>query len=241
MSNARNATLLSPLQRTKLHEEIVGQLKDKIISRELMPGHKLPPERELAETLSVNRSTVREALSKLHSMELVEIKHGDGVYVKDYLESGSLELLKQMLFRDGAPDIGIMKNLSDLRKFLVPEMACHAATNRSAADLEELESIIANPDMPIAEKDWRVHNILARASGNILFVILLNSFTTLLKDYAHLYFDNQENCRKSEQFHKDVFKAIKKKKPDSAKKITLEVLTYAEDIMAREIAHLGNI
>ena len=71
-------TLLKPLNKTKLYEEIVGQLKDKIIRREIRPGDKLPPERTLAQMLNVNRSTVRSALGKLESMDLVEIRHGEG-------------------------------------------------------------------------------------------------------------------------------------------------------------------
>ena len=51
--------LLNPLTKMRLHEEIVGQLKDKIINRRISPGEKLPSENELAEKFGVNRSTVR--------------------------------------------------------------------------------------------------------------------------------------------------------------------------------------
>ncbi len=227
-----NYVLLVPPQKTRLHEEIVGQLKDKIISRELEPGSKLPPERDLADTLNVNRSTVREALNKLESMELVEIKHGDGVYVLDYLESGSLELLKQMLFKDGIPDVGIIKNISDLRKILIPEIACHAAMNRSRKDLLELERVVfKSDDMPVDEKDWRVHNIIGRASGNLFFVILLNSFTSLLKNYAFIYFKSDENRRKSVEFHRNIFEALKSRNSQKAREVTLNAYEYAEEAM----------
>ncbi|MFA6450148.1 MAG: FadR/GntR family transcriptional regulator [bacterium] len=240
MSAKKNIAPLIPLQRTRLHEEIVAQLKDKIVSREIAPGEKLPPERDLAESLNVNRSTVREALNKLESMELVEIKHGDGVYVKDYLESGSLELVKQMLFRDGAPDIGIMKNLALLRRILVPEIACQAAMNRTEDDLLELERIVfQSAEMQIDERDWRVHNIITKASGNLLFVVLLNAFTNMLKDHAYLYFDSEENVRRSETFHREIFEAIKEKKPEKARRIMLDVFIYTEEVMLKRINNIS--
>lgn len=226
--------ILIPLSKTRLHDGIVDQLKNKIISGAIKPGEKLPPERELAESFQVNRSTVREALNKLESMELIAIKHGDGVYVKDYLESGSLELIKQMLFKEGLPDLNMLKNLSELRKILVPEIAYSAALNRTEKDLQELEQVVFHRrEMPIAEKDWRVHNLIARASGNLLFVILLNSFTIGLKPYAFMYFGRDENREKSEIFHRDIYESIKQQKPERAKKIMLEVLIFAEEVTWR--------
>lgn len=231
MNPMKNTSPLIPLQKTRLHEEIVAQLKDKIISREIAPGDKLPPERELAQILNVNRSTVRAAINKLESMELVEVKHGDGVYVKDYLESGSLELVRHMVFRDGLPDLAIIENLSHLRRIIGPEIARHAALNRSTRDLLDLEQIVfQSGGMPMAEKDWRVHNIITRASGNLLFTVLLNAFTGMFKDYASLYFGSPENAARSVRFHRDIYEAMKAGDADRAHRIAADVYEYAERV-----------
>ena len=87
--------LLKPLNKTKLYEEIVEQLKSRIINRDIAPGEKLPAERALVEMLNGNRPTVLAALGKLESLALVEIMQEVGVYVKAYLESRSLEVVKQ--------------------------------------------------------------------------------------------------------------------------------------------------
>lgn len=230
MAGKLKNNLLNPVSKTKLYEEIVEQLKNKILDHKIKSGEKLPPERELAANLNVNRTTLREALNKLESMELIEIKHGNGVFVKDYLESGSLELVKHMLFKEGIPNINILKNLSDLRKIIVPEMAYYAALNRSAEYLRDLEEIIfKNDEMPISEKDWRVHNIIARASGNLLFVILLNSFTGLAKDSGQLYFSVEGNRIRSQEFHCKIYEAIKGKNAIKAREIMLDVLKFAEE------------
>ena len=222
------ATLLKPLNKTKLHEEIVEQLKNKMINREIAPGEKLPAERALAQMLHVNRSTVRAALGKLESMDLVEIRHGEGVFVKDYLESGSLELVKELLFKNGALDMDIFKNLMDLRQLLVPEMAWWAAKNATAADLEQLDRIIsAADDMTMAETDMRLHHVIARASGNVLYVLLLNAFTTQMNDYYAMYFRNPDHIEETRKFHKDICAAIKNRKPDTAKRVMQNVLSSA--------------
>jgi GntR family transcriptional repressor for pyruvate dehydrogenase complex len=239
MTLDNNPSLFVPPQRVRLHEGIAEQLKNKIISRQIPAGAKLPPERELADTMNVNRSTVRAALNKLESMELVEIRHGDGVYVRDYLESGSLELAKQLLIRDGTPDVGILRNLSELRRILLPEMASLAARNRSEKDLRALEKIVfESGEMPMAEKDWRFHNIIARAGGNAFFVILLNAFTGLLKDYAYLYFDVEKNARNTEVYHRDMCDAIKKKDSEQARKKALAMYIRAEQELFKTIAKI---
>jgi len=221
---------LIPIIKTRLHVEIIEQLKDKIIRGDLQPGAKLPPERELADQLKVNRTTVREALHKLESMGLIEIKHGNGIFVKDFLESGSLDLAGHILFLDGKLNSKILKNMLDLRRLLVPEISYYAALNRNAKDLSELERIVfQSNDMPIEEKDWRVHNIIARASGNLLFVILLNSFTGLTRDSSQLYFSVEENRIRSRAFHEEIYEAIKRKDSLKAKEIMLEVLRFAEE------------
>ncbi len=226
------STRLIPLQKTRLHEDIVLQLKDRIVSREIMPGEKLPSERELAEVLNVNRSTVREALNKLESMELVEIRHGEGVFVRDYLESGSLELLRHLLIRNGEPDVEIVVHLSNLRKMIVPGIARHAALNRTQKEIDELEAIVFhNEGVSIVDRDWQVHNVISRASGNLALVFLLNSFTNLVREYSDLYFSDEKNIERSELFHRDIYEAIRRGDPEEAERIMREIYDYAEEGM----------
>jgi len=227
--------LLKPLNKTKLYEEIVEQLKSRIIRRDIVPGEKLPTERALAEILQVNRSTVREALRKLESLDIVEIRHGDGVYVKDYLESGSLALVHEILFKDGLLDPAVFQNLMDLRRLLVPEMAWYAAQNRTEADLRELEQIALHLDSSISKRDKRLHHIIARASGNVLFVLLLNAFTRQADQYYDLYFRDNQYAAESVMFHKAVYEAIRDKDAARAKQVMTDVLNTAEANMLKLI------
>ncbi|MDO9263628.1 MAG: FadR/GntR family transcriptional regulator [Desulfosalsimonadaceae bacterium] len=220
-------TLFSqPLTRSRLHDEIVALIQKQILTGALAPGTRLPPERELAESFKVNRATVREALRKLEHIELVEIRHGDGVYVKDFRMSGNVDLIRAAVSLDDGNET--LFNVLEVRRIVVPEMAYLSAQRRNAADLADLEQIIIRPDLTLMERDIRVHQMIARASRNLLYTIMLNFFDQLFRDYIYLYFDNEKNITRSRTFHQEIFKAIKHQEPEEARRIMLEVLVFAE-------------
>ncbi|HAR48580.1 MAG TPA: hypothetical protein DCR81_00350, partial [Smithella sp.] len=196
-----------PLTRSRLHEEIVTIIQKQIMNGTITPGSKLPPEREMAETFSVNRATVREALRKLENLDLVEIRHGDGLYVKNYLESGNFDLIKAALNLDKGTEI--ILNILEARSYVVPQMAYMAAQRRTATDLEELQQVISNEDLSMLERDIKVHQLIVRATHNLLCTIGLNFFNQIFRDYGYLYFDNKKNVERSRKFHQEIYEAIK--------------------------------
>jgi len=225
-----------PIIRSRLHEEIVTIIQKQIMNGAIPPGSKLPPEREMAQTLNVNRATVREALSKLENLDLIEIRHGDGLYAKNYLESGNLDLIKVALDMDEHKEI--MSNLLEARRYIVPQVAYVAAQRRTATDLKELKEVISQKDLSMLERDIKVHQIIARATHNLVCTIGLNYFNQIFHDYGYLYFDDERNVERSRVFHREIYEAIKAKKPREARRIMHDVLIYAEDAVK---ASLDNV
>ena len=225
-----------PITRSRLHEEIVTIIQKQIMNGAIPPGSKLPPEREMAQTLNVNRATVREALSKLENLDLVEIRHGDGLYAKNYLESGNLDLIKAALNMDEHKEI--ISNILETRRYMVPQMAYMAAQRRTATDLKELKEVISQKDLNMLERDIKVHQIIARATHNLICIIGLNYFNQIFHDYGYLYFDDERNVERSRVFHREIYEAIKAKKPREARRIMHDVLIYAEDAVK---ASLDNV
>ncbi len=221
---------LTPLQKTRLHVGIVSQLRDKILSETFRAGDKLPPERDLAESLDVNRSTLREAFKKLEMLDLVEIRHGDGVYVKDYLDSGCLELLPALMRSGGGFNIEIMRGVLDLRRLILPDMAYQAALNRTGEDLAAMEGVIRSAAISLNDRDMALYRLIARASKNIPFLIVLNFFNNsgLVDELLTLYFADPANVERTTRFYGDIFEAIKGRKPDRAREVMLDLLVYAE-------------
>ncbi|MGP8153820.1 MAG: FadR/GntR family transcriptional regulator [Smithella sp.] len=216
-----------PITRSRLHEEIVTVIQKQIMNGTIPPGSKLPPEREMAQTFNVNRATVREALRKLENIDLVEIRHGDGLYAKNYLESGNFDLIKAALNMDEGKEI--ISNILETRRYVVPQMAYMAAQRRTTADLKELKQVISKADLNMLERDIRVHQIIARATHNLVCTISLNFFNQVFRDYGYLYFDDEQNVERSRVFHKEIYEAIKARKPQAAHRIMHDVLIYAEE------------
>jgi len=151
------------------------------------------------------------------------------VYVKNYLESPNLELVNALFYLDDTLDTDILMTLLEVRLILVPEMAAIAARNRTEDHINALDEIVFHSqEAPVMIRDMKVHHIVALASGNILYLILLNFFNGFFVDFGHLYFDNPENAKRSEQFHREIFETIKKGDTEQARKVMRDVLVYAE-------------
>ncbi len=222
-----------PLSRSRLHEEIVTIIQKQIMSGKIVPGDKLPTERELAENFNVNRATVREALRKLENLDLVEIRHGDGLYVKNYLESGNFDLIKAAFNMDDGNEV--MINILEARRYVVPQMAYLAAQRRTKEDVDALERIIFNQDLAMLERDIKVHQTIARATHNLVCTISLNFFNQIFRDYGYLYFDDERNVDRSRLFHTEIYEAIKNQKPEEARRIMQDVMIYAEEAVKRSL------
>lgn len=233
------------LNRSRLFERIASILLKRIIRGEIPVGERLPTERTLAADFQVNRSTIREALKKLESFQIIEIRHGDGVYVKDYLESPNLELIDALFYMDKVLDTDILATLLQVRRILVPEMAAVAAEKRTDEHLRDLEeTVFRSSDLDILDRDLKVHRIIALASGNILYLVLLNFFNRFFREFGHLYFDRPENEKRSNAFHRDLFEAVRDKDSKRARRVMHDVLVYAEEAIfavVRDLKDRGEI
>ena len=221
------AILPRQIRHPRLHDEIVTILQEQILSGALVPGTRLPPERELAESFGVNRATVREAQRRLEQLELLQIRHGDGVYVRDFLESTNVDLIKAVVSMEGRNDM--LSNILESRRIVVPEMAFLAASRRSATDVEDIERVLSDPSISMMERDIKVHHVIARATGNLLYIILLNFFNKLFRDYITLYFDNDYDIERTRRFHGEIFHAIKNQDAKNARRIMLREIQHAEE------------
>ena len=74
-------------------ERVFRVLMRDIFNNKLQPGTKLPPAKEISRQMNVDLSSLRIALKQLESMNLLDIRQGDGIYVKDYLEHAGVDFL----------------------------------------------------------------------------------------------------------------------------------------------------
>src|SRR5437870_9542061 len=88
---------IAPVKSTRIYEEIVRQIKAMIAEGRLKSGDQLPPERDLAEKFLVSRTSVREALRALESVGLIEIRPGEGTFVREVSVDALVEPLALVL------------------------------------------------------------------------------------------------------------------------------------------------
>jgi len=204
---------LKPAKRITLSEDICQQLVNLIVSGELLPGSKLPSERELMEMFSVGRSSVRESLRALTLVGLVETKQGYGAVVA---ENSSDYLNKSITWASLA---GLHTNLEivEAREVIETGVIQLVASCATSDDIELLEQQLANmeanlSDIPtFAKLDVSFHTTLAEISSNrILLQFIVNLRGLLHQNILEDLKENIEMAQLSLNQHRKIVEAIKK-------------------------------
>ncbi|WP_046318420.1 FadR/GntR family transcriptional regulator [Mycobacterium sp. UM_Kg1] len=124
-------------RRTGLVDQVIGQIRASVASGEWPVDSRIPPEPELAEALGVGRNTVREAVRALAHSGILEVRQGDGTYVRATSEvSGALRRLCGSELRD----------VLQVRRCLEVEGARLAAAARTEEDVAELRTLLDRRD-----------------------------------------------------------------------------------------------
>src|ERR687891_891705 len=116
---AKPAMGIEPIKSTRIYEEIVRQIRQMISEGRLKSGDQLPPERDLAEKFVVSRTSVREALRALESVGLIEIRPGEGTFVREVSVDALVEPLALVLLSQRA----MIEELFEARRLLEPAIA----------------------------------------------------------------------------------------------------------------------
>jgi GntR family transcriptional regulator, transcriptional repressor for pyruvate dehydrogenase complex len=179
---------IEPLEREqRLYERVVDKIVALIQDGTWAAGDRLPPERDLAEAFAVSRTVVREAVKTLEARGVLETLAGSGVYVRlpdSAMVSRSLRMYLQLLDQD---DIDL--RLAEIRRVLEVEIAALAATRATTEERQELRRLCqemrkhAGAPRVLAEMDFQFHLLLAEATRNELFGILLTPLIEQLRDH----------------------------------------------------------
>ncbi|OEH84478.1 hypothetical protein BHU72_09740 [Desulfuribacillus stibiiarsenatis] len=204
-----------PVKVKKIYAEIVEQIKDQIKAGKLSSGDKLPTLKEFAENLQVGQSAVREALTVLEAMGLVEIRQGGGAYIRRSQTDETIEPLSMMLLLERDLSLEVLH----VRKFLEVGAAGLAATQRTAEELLTMEKALRKMEKDIqsgnlGEKaDWEFHYAVAEASHNSLLIRLMHTVAdnmrVSMKTNRRLLFEQNGMPKKLYEEHKKIYEAIK--------------------------------
>lgn len=220
------------LKAESLKDLFVKEMEAKIISGELKPGDRLPPEREIAAQMGISRSIVNSGLIELASKGFVAIKPRKGTIVIDFRSEGTAQILTSIMnYNQGRLDIKLFYSMIDTRLLIEVESAKLAARNRSNEDLKVLENLLKDIEgntLPsideIVEFNYRFHHRITAASGNIVFAMIFKSFEPVCKNLIRMYFEADDFRQESLEQHRQLYLSILERDSVKSEKIMKKIL-----------------
>jgi DNA-binding FadR family transcriptional regulator len=220
---------------TRLHEAIASAIEEQIITGELKPGDTLPSESELMQQLGAGRYSVREALRVLETNGLITVRHGSrkgpivtrpsGTLVSDFLHKA---------FCVG----GISRyHINQFR--LVLETSIAEILSLTALDTEWLSRMENNiqdtrktfeDGGDIVTLNAQFHILLAQATKNPVFIILINTFFTTPHICKRVVSFRDALSAATIEYHEGIFQAIKEGDCDKAKTLVKQHIAQVDEV-----------
>lgn len=229
---------LKPIKTRKIYEEIIDQIKALIAKGELNPGDKLISEREMADMLNVGRSAVREAFRALEAMGIIEIRQGEGTFVKQVRTDSLVEMLALILLTEK----DTTRELLELRKILEVEAVGLACLRHTKEQLQKMEAALNQMEEDIKsgdlgqQADWNFHYAVAEATQNSLVVKLMDSIAGIMGrvlQAARLeLYKTPGTPERLLKEHRAVFEAIRKGMDQKARKAMYDHLDRVEKALS---------
>jgi DNA-binding FadR family transcriptional regulator len=198
------------------------------------PGSYLPPERELASGYRVTRTSLKHALVRLGQVGVVETRHGVGTQVRDYERLGGLELLPLLVQSESAAEW--LGEIFEARREIGSLVAGRAAAKGTAAQRRQLRVLhdavrTATGGDAVQLAELAVHRLLAEATGNRTYVLLVNAlFNAYLPVRAFLRAPFEDPQAAADRLS-DLVDAVCSRDPDGARAAATAYLSDTERLM----------
>lgn len=213
-------------------------IKGMIVDGRLQPGDRLPPERVLCEALQVSRPTLREAITSLVAMKILNAQPGSGTYVSSL---DPQELLEPMQFVLALSHSNV-DQLFEVRCALEPEAAALAAQRARPDEVQELRQCIARTrawkdDLDeLLRLDVQLHRLVVEASHNGIMVNVLASMSLLAEASRRITVQLPGIARFTTQDHIRIGIAIADGNVDGARLAMLEHLRGIQKKITAEMS-----
>ncbi|WP_077329204.1 FadR/GntR family transcriptional regulator [Virgibacillus siamensis] len=232
---------IKPIKTRKIYEEISDSLIEMLKSGKLQPGDKLDSVEQLAKSYDVSRSAIREALSGLRAMGIVEMRQGEGTYIKEFDASRfSLPVATALIMK--RDDI---RELSEVRKILEVGSAALAAENHLESELEPIRQALqdmkdAKGRGDVGEKaDFDFHLAIAKASHNKMLINLMGSVSDIMvesmRETRRLILYSEERSKQLFSEHELIYNAIKSGNSEGARQAMLNHLVRVDQVISEYI------
>jgi DNA-binding FadR family transcriptional regulator len=186
----RNTLMFKKAKQNRVFQDVVEQIQDAILTGKLLPGNKLPAERELKDMFNTSRGTLREALRVLEQKGLIEIKLGvSGGAIVKRIDTDPVVASLALLIRSGKVSL---EHLTEFRIKLEGSLVELAASRATKKDITELERLFDEAKAYYKRSDWekflktdeRMHTYIGTMTRNPVFQFVQKS----IHDNIHSYY-----------------------------------------------------
>jgi len=198
--------------------EVARRLLDLFTSGDIAPGTRLPAERQLAASLGVGRSAVREALAALEMLGIVDVRPGSGTYLRGEASALLPQTLRWGLLIGERNTAELIELRSGLEIYVARIAAMHASAESRTVIERHLDEMRAAGDdlQAFAKADFAFHLALADAAGNATLRDLLHVVRSLLQVYSDRAVHTREHALVALEEHVAVARAIEAGDADAA-------------------------
>ncbi|MBN9175524.1 MAG: FadR family transcriptional regulator [Microbacterium sp.] len=161
-------------------DEAILRIREMIISGEVQPGMRLPPEKELSERLGLSRSSLREAVKALEVIRVLDVRRGDGTYVTSLEPALLLEAMSFVV--DLHTDRSVLE-IFGVRRMLEPAATALAAARMDDETTTLLERMVEGIDLShgvevLVQHDLAFHRAIVATAGNEYLSRLVESMSS---------------------------------------------------------------
>jgi GntR family transcriptional repressor for pyruvate dehydrogenase complex len=219
-------SFLTPVGRTTLTADICRKLVGHLVRGDWSEGDRLPPERELCQRLGVGRASLREALKALEIMGMIETRLGDGTFVCSRSDFFS----RPLLWAITASSENDIRELTEARTLIEVEMAGLAAQRFTPDDLAAIGRYLDRMKETIEDRaafleaDLNFHLAIGNAAHSRILMNALHLIRNLMRQWIGQTLLKGASSLALKQ-HKEIFVAIAKRNPESARAAMQEHLT----------------
>lgn len=200
-------TALRPLERSRLYEDLGERLGQFVGESRMAPGDRFPPERELARRLRVSRTSVRQAMVVLQAQGFVDVRHGEGIFLRRTRGFGE-SLPKLIERRRRLPEV------LEAREALEVKLAELAAGRRTKEDLTAMHGALRTMEKEIksrglgTEGDAAFHHAIASAARNQVLLHLIDAMAEAIQETRVESLSEPGRPPRSLEAHRRILNAI---------------------------------
>jgi GntR family transcriptional repressor for pyruvate dehydrogenase complex len=226
--------MFKTIKNKKIFEEVLDQIKELLITKQLKLGQKIPNEIELSESMGISRSSLREAFKVLSVLGILEGKAGEGTIIKQANPENLKSIMSLVAVSKGLDTL----ELFEVRTMLEVESASLAAKRRTDSDLREIEDILIQMDSQYANQeaetyfDFLFHQSIVKASKNKMLGMLMEVISDLLGEQIRTtrrqLATSSEVLKRFQDQHWAIYRSIADNNPDEAKSLMLGHFNYAQ-------------